>query len=302
MRIFMTGGTGFVGTYLAGHLAGQGHNVTILTSSFDTPSAPGPGIAYVAGNPTVKGPWQDKVREHEVIINLAGASIFHRWSPAWKELLRQSRIQTTRHLVEALEGTTDKQTTFLSTSAVGYYGFTGDEELAEDAPAGTDFLARLAHDWEQEAWRARDKGARVVITRFGIVLGKAGGALGQMIPLFRLGLGGPLGNGRQWFSWVHLHDLARAFTFLIGHQAASGPVNLCAPQPVRNKDLAKAIGKVLKRPAFLPAPGFMIRLILGEFGSVLLKGQRVIPRALHEHGFGFHYATIHEALRNIVGT
>ncbi|MEN6475418.1 MAG: TIGR01777 family oxidoreductase [Syntrophaceae bacterium] len=303
MRIFMTGGTGFVGTYLSGYLAGEGHEVTILTSSFDTAGAsPGEGIAYLPGNPTVQGPWQEKVRDHDVIINLAGASIFHRWNRAYKEILRQSRIQTTRNLVEALDGRADKQVAFLSTSAVGYYGFTGDEELAEDAPAGTDFLARLAHDWEQEALRARDKGARVIITRFGIVLGKAGGALGQMIPLFRLGLGGPLASGRQWFSWVHLHDLARAFAFLIGHQSAAGPINLCAPQPVRNRDLARAIGKVLKRPAILPAPGFMIRLILGEFGSVLLKGQRVIPRALQEQGFGFHYPMIHEALRNIVGT
>jgi len=302
MKIFMTGGTGFVGTYLAGHLAGEGHDVTILTSSFDTLSAPQPGIAYVPGNPTAKGSWQDKVSEHDVIINLAGASIFHRWNAAWKELLRESRLQTTRNLVEALDGKSGTKVTFMSTSAVGYYGFTGDEELTEDAPAGSDFLARLAHDWEQEAWRARDKGARVVITRFGIVLGKAGGALGQMIPLFRLGLGGPMGSGRQWFSWVHMHDLVRAFSFLIGHQAAAGPINLCAPQPVRNKDLARAIGKVLKRPAFLPVPGFMIRLILGEFGSVLLKGQRVIPRALQEQGFGFHYPMIQEALRNIVGT
>jgi len=301
MRIFMTGGTGFVGTYLSGYLAGQGHTVTILTSAFEKAPSPRPGIVYVPGNPTVKGGWQEQVKAHDVIINLAGASIFHRWTKAYKEILRQSRIQTTRNLVEALDGPSGKETTFLSASAVGYYGFTGDEELAEDAPAGTDFLARLAYDWEQEALCARDKGARVVITRFGIVLGKAGGALGQMIPLFRLGLGGPLGSGRQWFSWVHLHDLARAYGFLMDHASVSGAVNLCAPQPVRNRDLARAIGKVLKRPAVMPAPGFMIRLILGEFGGVLLKGQRVIPRALQGHGFGFCYPAIHEALRDIAG-
>lgn len=300
MRIFMTGGTGFVGAYLAGHLSGQGHGVTILTSSFDRPPAPRPGISYVPGNPTVKGKWQEQVKAHDVIINLAGASIFHRWTPDWKHDLRESRILTTRNLVEALDGHGGRQVTFLSTSAVGYFGFTGDEELDEDAPAGTDFLARLAYDWEQEALRARDKGARVVVTRFGIVLGAGGGAMAQMIPLYKFGLGGSLGSGRQWFSWVHLHDLAQAFSFLIAHEEAEGPVNLCAPQPVRNRDLARAIGTVLKRPAILPVPGFMIRLILGEFGSVLLKGQRVVPRCLMEHGFVFQYPDIASAIRNIV--
>ena len=300
MKIFMTGGTGFVGTYLAGHLVGEGHGVTILTSSFDKAPLPREGISYVPGNPTIKGAWQKLLPEHDVIINLAGASIFHRWSAAWKENLRQSRIQTTRNLVEALDGKSGSRVIFLSTSAVGYYGFTGDEELAEEAPAGTDFLARLAYDWEQEALRAQDKGARVIVTRFGIVLGKGGGALGQMIPLYKLGLGGPLGSGRQWFSWVHMHDLARAFSFLIAHGEAAGPVNLCAPQPVRNRDLARAIGRVLHRPAFLPAPGFMIRFVLGEFGSVLLKGQRVVPRYLQEHGFAFHFPDIERAVRDII--
>jgi uncharacterized protein len=193
-----------------------------------------------------------------------------------------------------------KHITFFSTSAVGYYGFHEDEALTENSPSGNDFLAKLAYDWEQEALRAEDKGARVVITRFGIVLGKNGGALGQMIPLFKYFLGGPLGSGRQWFSWVHMHDLAEAFIFLLNHQELSGAINLCSPQPVRNRQLGEAIGKVLHRPSFLPAPGFMIRLILGEFGSVLLKGQRVIPRRLLDAGFQFQYPDIEEALRNIL--
>ena len=234
-----------------------------------------------------------------MIINLAGASIFSRWTPEQKKILLESRIETTSNLVAALPDNA-KNITFFSTSAVGYYGFHEDEELTENLAAGNDFLARLASDWEQEAMRAQNKGARVVITRFGIVLGKNGGAIGQMLPLFKYFLGGPLGNGRQWFSWVHMQDLAEAFIFLIQHTEISGAVNLCSPQPVRNFELGKAIGKVMHRPSFMPAPGFMIKLILGEFGSVLLKGQRVIPRRLLDAGFKFKYPNIEDALKNII--
>jgi uncharacterized protein (TIGR01777 family) len=299
MNVFMTGGTGFVGTYLTKKLIADGHKVTILTQPLGSAALKLSGLTYADGNPTIKGLWQDSVKEHDVIINLAGASIFSRWTPEQKKILLESRIETTRNLVSALSDNA-KNITFFSTSAVGYYGFHEDEELTENMPAGNDFLARLAYDWEQEALRAKDKGARVVITRFGIVLGKSGGALGQMIPLFKYFLGGPLGNGRQWFSWVHMHDLAEAFIFLLQHQEINGAVNLCSPQPLRNVDLGRAIGKILHRPSFMPAPGFMIKLILGEFGSVLLKGQRVIPSRLLEAGFQFRYANIEEALRSII--
>jgi len=299
MKIFMTGGTGFVGNYLAGQLIREGHKVTILTPSVTGAELKMEGLTYLAGNPTIKGPWQESVRAHDVIINLAGASIFSRWTEAQKKILLSSRIDTTRHLVEALPNDS-KHITFFSTSAVGYYGFHEDEELTESSPAGDDFLAHLARDWEVEALRAQAKGARVILTRFGIVLGKNGGALGQMIPLFKYFIGGPLGSGRQWFSWVHMADLAQAFIFLLAHKEISGAINLCSPNPVRNKDLGKAIGKVLHRPSFLPAPGFMIELILGEFGSVLLKGQRVIPRRLLDAGFKFRYPDIEAALKSVI--
>ena len=299
MNIFMTGGTGFVGTFLAKKFISEGHKVTILTQPQGGAELKIAGLTYLTGNPTIKGKWQDAVKEHDVIINLAGASIFSRWTPEQKKILRESRIETTRNLVSALPADAGK-ITFFSTSAVGYYGFHEDEELTENMSEGDDFLARLAYDWEQEALQAQEKGARVVITRFGIVLGKNGGALGQMIPLFKYFLGGPLGSGKQWFSWVHMHDLAEAFIFLLKHTEISGAVNLCSPQPVRNADLGKAIGKVLHRPSFMPAPGFMIKLILGEFGSVLLKGQRVIPRRLLDAGFKFRYPDIEEALRSII--
>lgn len=299
MKIFMTGGTGFVGTYLTGQLIREGHKVTILTPSLTGLKLKMDGLTYLAGNPTIKGSWQESVRDHEVIINLAGASIFSRWTEAQKKILLSSRIDTTRHLVEALPNES-KYITFFSTSAVGYYGFHEDEELTEASPGGDDFLAHLARDWEVEALRAQTKGARVILTRFGIVLGKNGGALGQMIPLFKYFMGGPLGSGRQWFSWVHMADLAQAFIFLLAHKEISGAINLCSPKPVRNKDLGKAIGKVLHRPSFLPAPGFMIELILGEFGSVLLKGQRVIPRRLLDASFKFRYPDIEAALKSVI--
>lgn len=299
MKIFITGGTGFVGTYLMKRLIAGGHSVTILTSDNPGSGLKVDGLSYLEGNPTVQGDWQKVVPGHDVIINLAGASIFSRWTEKQKIILRESRILTTRHLVEALPPKAER-ITFFSTSAVGYYGFHEDEELTEASSAGTDFLARLANDWEQEALRAQDKGARVIITRFGIVLGKNGGALGQMIPLFKYFLGGPLGSGRQWFSWIHMDDLAEAFIFLLQHQEISGAVNVCSPRPVRNKELGAAIGRVLRRPSWMPAPGFVIRVILGEFGSVLLKGQRVIPRRLLDAKFRFKYPVIDQALESII--
>lgn len=299
MKIFMTGGTGFVGTYLAKSLVSEGHAVTILTQALSGTELKMTGLSYLMGNPTMKEKWQEAVPDHDVIINLAGASIFSRWTPEQKKILLSSRIETTRNLVEALPDNA-KNIKFFSTSAVGYYGFHEDEELTENLPAGDDFLAQLAYAWEREALRAQNKGARVVITRFGIVLGKNGGALGQMIPLFKYFLGGPLGSGRQWFSWVHMDDLAQAFIFLLKNAEIQGAVNLCSPEPVRNVDLGRAIGKILHRPSLIPAPGFMITLILGEFGSVLLRGQRVIPRRLLDAGFQFKYPNMEDALKTII--
>jgi hypothetical protein len=236
-----------------------------------------------------------------LIINLAGASIFSTWTEETKKAIRESRIFTTRNLVDGIDPKRAKSITLFSTSAVGYYGFHGDEELTENSPPGNDFLARMAVEWEAEALKAKEKGSRVVITRFGIVLGKGGGVLSQMIPLFRKFIGGPIGSGRQWFSWIHMEDLAEAFFFLMRRLEISGPVNLCSPNPVRNKDFTKALGKVLKRPSFMPAPGFMIKLLLGEFGSVILEGQRVIPKRLLESGFVFSYPHVGKALKNIIG-
>jgi len=301
MKILITGGTGFVGTQLTSRLIKDNHEVTILTRSLKGVKGSSPGISYLEGDPTKKGPWQEAIKNHDAIINLAGASIFSKWTDEHKKAIRESRVSTTQNIVEGIPSVPSKKITLFSTSAVGYYGFCGDEELVEDSPPGNDFLARIALEWEGEALKAREKGARVVITRFGIVMGEKGGALSQMIPLFKKYIGGPIGSGKQWFSWIHIKDLAEAFAFLSKHPEISGPVNVCSPNPVRNKDLAKALGRALHKPSFMPAPGFMVKLVLGEFGSVILEGQRVIPRRLLENGFVFQYADIHKALQGIVG-
>ncbi|HUJ69703.1 MAG TPA: TIGR01777 family oxidoreductase [Syntrophorhabdales bacterium] len=300
MKILMTGGTGFIGPYLTDHLTRHHNEVTILLRSTEEAHRIPTGASLLRGDPTERGPWQEAIRDYDAVINLAGASIFSRWTDEQKKAIRESRVSTTRHIVEGMADR-GKGMALFSASAVGYYGFHGDEELTEDSPPGDDFLAGIAVEWEREAMKARGMGARVVITRFGIVLGPGGGALGQMIPLFRMFVGGPIGSGRQWFSWVHIHDLAEAFVFLFNHREITGPVNLCSPLPVRNKVLAKSLGKALHRPSFFPAPAFMVKLVLGEFGSVILKGQRVLPRRLLDSGFIFEYPRIDEALEGIVG-
>lgn len=301
MDIFVTGGTGFVGTALCRTLIKAGHGVTVLSRSTRSAESLPQETGHVIGDPAQPGPWQEEAAKCQGFINLAGASIFGRWDDNYKKLLRSSRIQTTKHLVEAMARRgSQTQAILISTSAVGYYGFCEDQELDESSPPGDDFLAQLCLDWEAEARRAEESGARVVLTRFGIVLGSDGGALAQMLPIFKKGLGGRLGSGKQWFSWIHQADLVRALLHCLKNPNLTGPVNCTAPQPVTNSELTKTLAKVLGRPAFLPAPGFAVKMMLGEFGSVLLEGQRVIPSILEKAGFSFLFPELKAALEDLL--
>ena len=202
---------------------------------------------------------------------------------------------TTRNIVNALPD--DKILTLISASAAGYYGNSGDEILSEDNGAGGDFLARVCIDWEKEALLARQKGSRVVCARFGVVLGKNGGALLKMIPAYRFFVGGPLGNGRQWFPWIHIDDLVGAVSFVMENENLEGPVNFCSPNQVRNNDFSKTLGKVLNRPAFFRTPAFLLRLAAGELGGLLLNSQRAVPSKLTKSGYTFTYPHLFEALK-----
>ena len=239
MRIFITGGTGFVGSLLTSQLVQQGHEVTVLTRAIRKSQGLPGSVSFVEGDSARQGNWQEKVAEHQVIINLAGASIFKRWTRNVKAAIRDSRILTTRNLVHALSAREGKETLLLSTSAVGYYGFHEDEELDEGSPPGDGFLASLSREWEAAAMEADKLGVRVVLCRFGIVLGKEGGALEKMVPSFRRYLGSALGSGRQWFSWIHQQDLVNIYQFLINQEEISGSINFAAPNPVRNRDLTR---------------------------------------------------------------
>ncbi len=301
MKVFMTGGTGFVGTALMPKLTEQGYEVTLLTRSIRKDRFHPAGVSLLEGDSTKKGTWQESVPGHDIFINLAGASIFARWTRRRKKMIRDSRLLTTQNLVDALSGRKDKETLLLSTSAVGYYGYHGDEELDESSPPGNDFLASVTSEWEAEAVRAQTYGVRVLLCRLGIVLGSKGGALDRMIPLFKWYLGSPLGNGEQWFSWIHEQDLANIYLFLINQKDISGPINCTAPYPVTNREMTRAMAEVLNRHTLIPSvPGFMIKLLLGEFGSTLIDGQKVLPGKLLEAGFQFRFSNISQALEDLL--
>ncbi len=301
MKIFITGGTGFIGTKLTKRLIEKGHEIAILTRSLKKANPLLKGVLFIEGNPKEDGKWKEEIGKYEVIINLAGENIFGRWTKAKKKEIKDSRILTTRHLVEALSSREGKETTLLSASAIGYYGFHGNEEINEDSQPGDDFLASIGKRWEAEAKIAGEYNVRIINCRFGIVLGKDGGVLQKMLPAFKLYAGSVLGSGEQWFSWIHEEDLIKIFLFLLGRKDISGPINFTASKPVRNKEMTKILSEVLKKPVKLPAaPGFIIKTMMGEFGDLVLKGQRVLPRRLLQEGYNFHFPEIKEALIDIV--
>jgi len=297
MKIFITGGSGFVGTNLSFYLLEKGHSIVAVGTSSAHKLIRHENFHYISADTTVKGTWQDALKDVDAVINLAGKNIFKRWTDTYKDQIYNSRILTTQNLVEAIPD--HKDIILCSTSAVGYYGDRADEVLKEDAPPGNDFAAKVCRDWEKEAFRAEIKGVRVAVTRFGVVLGKNGGALAKMIPAFKSFAGGPLGNGLQWFSWIHMDDLIAAIIFILESPDIKGAINLCSPNPVRNRKFAGALGQVLNRPSVMRTPAFMIRLIMGEMGKSLMSSQRAIPDKLLKHGFEFQYPDIHNALYNL---
>ncbi len=300
MRIFITGGGGFVGSSLAKKLRAD-HVVTLADRGFRS-KLEEPNIRYVEADLQKKGEWQEALREQDTIINLAGVPIFSRWTKSIKEAIYRSRISITRNLVETLKETREKEISLLSASATGYYGFHGDETINETFPRGTDFLAKVAADWEEEANKASESGVRVINCRFGVILGRGGGAMKSMEPVYRFFLGSRLGNGRQWFSWIHLNDLVNALIHIMGNRKIRGPVNCTSPNPVMNRELNRSMLRAFRRPPLVPfTPGFIIKIVMGEMGSILLKGQRAVPEVLLENGYEFSFPRLEDALKNIYG-
>jgi uncharacterized protein (TIGR01777 family) len=309
MKVVIAGGSGFLGTALAWAWAEEGHDVRILTRALPAGQAQhesgtgSPGITRVGWRPdgTALTVGQELERA-DALIGLAGESIGEgRWTAARKQALLDSRVRATRSLVEALAATHEPPHTFVNASGVGYYGDRDGETLSEDAPAGDDFIARLCVEWEAEAMRAARPSVRVVPLRTGLVLEKSGGALARMIPPFRCGVGGPLGSGRQYLSWIHRLDWIELVRFIVETRAIEGPVNATAPHPVTNAAFSHALGHALHRPSFMRAPSFALHIMLGELADSVLTGQRAIPAKALAYGYHFRYPEIEIAFRGIFG-
>lgn len=293
MKIFVTGATGYVGR-LVKVLVADGHQVTAITRDQRKAAALLPGVQLVEGDIGTPGAWTQSLTGMDAVIHLAGELIAgKRWTPEQKQRIRDSRIQTTTHLVNAM----GRPRVFLAASAIDYYPFSNEPDVTESADPGDSFLSQLCRDWEAEAARAAALGVRVVRLRTGLVLGPESAVLKKLIPQFKAMLGGPLGSGEQWFSFVHVDDVVAAYRAALTDERIRGAINVVAPQPVRQREFAKALGKVLHRPAVVPTPAFAVRLAVGELADYALHGRKVMPRALLDLGFVFGRPTIEEALR-----
>ena len=297
MKVAIAGGTGFIGSALCGRLEELGHSI-VLISSRPAPVLMPPNKEWVTWKPGQPGPWEHAVDGVDAVINLAGEPIpAKRWTGAQKEKIRSSRVNTTKALVTAIGKAKKKPNLLINSSAIGYYGPRGDENVVEDTEPGNDFVSRVCIEWEEEAQKAESFGVRVVCLRTGIVLGKGGGALAKMVLPFKLFAGGPLGTGRQWVSWIQLEDEVGLIVHLLQTEDALGPVNATAPGPVTMKALCQALGKALHRPSWAPVPTFALRLLVGEMADVLVTGQRVLPAKAQQMGYTFKYPDLTEALR-----
>jgi uncharacterized protein len=306
VRVSVTGATGTIGRALVRELLGRGDQVAVLSRDPDrareTLGAEVDPFAW----PDAKAapPPPESLRASDGVVHLAGEPLAQRWSDVTKREIRDSRVLGTRNLVAALRAlpAAERPGALVSQSAVGFYGARGDEPLDESAPAGDDFLAEVVAAWESEARAAEEVGVRVVTTRTGVILSESGGALEKMLPPFKLGVGGPVAGGRQYVPWVHLDDVVGAMRFCLDTDGARGPVNVTAPEPVTNKELSKALGRALGRPAVAPVPGFAVKLLYGEMAMVVTTGQRAVPKRLLELGYDFRWPELEPALRSTART
>jgi uncharacterized protein (TIGR01777 family) len=303
MRVAVTGATGTIGSAVVSALKERGDDVTALSRSSVR-------AAQVLGvdseewkDPKAEPAPLDALRGRDAVVNLLGEQIAQRWSEGAKREIRDSRILSTRNLVGALEELPEPERprVLVSQSGAGWYGHRGDERLDESAPAGDDFLARLSVDWEAEARCAEELGVRVAINRTGMVLSDTGGALEKMLPFFKAGIGGPVAGGRQYVPWVHLDDVVGAILFELDDDAASGTINLTAPEPATNRELSKALGRVLRRPAIAPVPAFALRALYGGMAEIVTEGRRAVPRRPLQLGYSFAHTELEPALRSALG-
>lgn len=298
MNILITGGTGFIGQELREELLKKGHSLIIVTRNpkkYEDESASNQQFI------SIEDDLVSEMEKCDVVINLAGENIFgQRWSDVVKKRIYDSRINTTRTLVEAMAKAKNKPEVFISASASGIYGDRGDEILDESTPFANDFLAKVCIDWEAEAQKAIELGVRVVIPRIGIVLEQGGGALEKMMPPFQFFVGGPIGNGKQYLGWIHRTDLVQAIMFPIQNKEITGPYNVCAPNAVTMNELAKTLGDMMNRPSLFRVPEFVLSIVLGEAAQPVLHSARMIPKNLQENGFEFRFEDLEEALADIV--
>lgn len=298
MNIAITGGSGFIGTALARRLADEGHDITIYDRS--APRFSHERMKFRMAH-LVSDPAPADIANHDAIVHLAGVSIYERWTPEYKQQIMDSRTKSTASILEACRTSAAKPSVFVCASAVGYYGNQGDALLGEDAspqPKGTDFLSDVCVAWESAAQQFEELGMRRVSIRTAIVLGPGGGMMSKLVPLFKWGLGGTLGTGKQWFSWIHVDDLVSVYREAIMNPTLAGPVNACSPEPVTNKMFTKSLGKSLHRWTPWLIPAFALRIILGEFAAAVLASTRAVPAKLRSIGFAFKYETIDQALSN----
>ena len=301
MRTIITGGSGLIGRALAAELAAAEHEVIVLSRTPGRASGLPAGVRAVGWDGRTAEGWQDLADGATAIVNLAGESIAAgRWTAARKQRIADSRHQAGAAVVQAVTGATTRPQVVIQASAVGYYGPRGDETITEDSAPGDDFLARVCVPWETSTEEVERLDVRRAIIRTGIVLSRDGGALPQMMLPFRLFAGGPLGSGRQGFPWIHLADEVRAIRWLIEREDASGQFNLAAPETLTNAEFGRVLGRVMRRPSFMPTPGFALRLVLGELSTLLLDGQHQVPQRLLDHGFTFRFPTAEAALRDLL--